>query len=144
MATAEELFEAYFTNNANHTLALATATADGVPNIRHIFYAPNPEQMNQFYIATIHTSPKNHEFEDNDKVSFITPVKEDGVGYVASNSAVIKKSAKQFSEIEPLLAARLPEGFQFKGNDDAMNVYEITFASAKVSDRNGAQFLEFA
>lgn len=143
MATAQELFEAYFTNNANHTLALATASAAGVPNIRHIFYAPNPEQANQFFIATIHTSPKNQEFEDNARVSFITPVKEDGVGYVASNTAIIKRSTKQFSEIEPLLAKRLPAGFEFKGNDDAMNVYEVTFASVKVSDRSGAQIIEF-
>jgi uncharacterized pyridoxamine 5'-phosphate oxidase family protein len=111
-------------------VALASAMGD-TPNVRIVIFCTDTQRDGVAYIATFNRSQKVAEFEQNDKVSFVTaPV---GADAVRVSRAVIKKSDRTMEELKSGFIAKFPP-FQniIDQAGPMMVVYEIHFSEADV------------
>lgn len=125
---SRELFEKIMESGTD--MAFATSV-DNVPNVRilNYIYLKNEKIM---YFQSFKGSPKEKEFELNNRIAFTT-IPQDGVSYIRVNNAIVKKSTKTIFELQNIFIEKMP---YYKGiiehNGGSMNIYEVHFSIVEV------------
>lgn len=124
----KDLFDQIMANGTD--MAFATSV-ENVPNVRILNYV-YLEDEKIMYFQSFKGSPKEKEFEKNNKIAFTT-IPQDGVSYIRVSNAIVKKSTKTIFDLQNIFIEKMPF---YKGliehHDNSMDLYEVHFSIVEV------------
>ena len=114
-------------------MALATCV-DGVPNVRVVTFAYDIKEPNKVYFATFPGNRKIQEFQNNEKVCFVSLPEGESAELQVRCQGTVKLSFRPLAQIAPFFVAKMPEYQEMLDQGaDVLLVYEVVFKDAQVT-----------
>ena len=124
----KELFVKIMENGTD--MALATSV-DNIPNVRLLNYIYKKDER-IMYFQSFKGSSKEIEFSKNNNVAFTT-IPTDGVSYIRTNKAIVKKSDKTIFNLQNLFIEKMPYYKNIiEHNGNSMIIYEVLYDIVEV------------
>ena len=114
-------------------MALATCV-DGMPNVRVVTFAYDMKEPNKVYFATFPGNRKIQEFQNNERVCFVSLPEGELAELQVRCQGTVKLSVRPLAQIAPFFVAKMPEYQEMLDQGaDVLLVYEVVFKDAQVT-----------
>ena len=128
---AKIAFDQVMQNGVN--IALAT-TVGCSPNVRVVTFAYDVKEPNKVYFATFPGNKKIQEFQNNEKVCFVSLPERALTELQVRCQGIVKLSARPLVQVAPFFVAKMPEYQEMLDQGaDVLLVYEVEFQEAQVT-----------